>query len=385
MFRKIPWCPQEISVNPIQVSMKSAMNIIRTIKIPPWNSEIPLWSRGQSENPMGRPRHQHTYSTLLLHLMPRLAAPRGAGLAATYPGAESQHLHLGQRNGERFFRVIPSMTFQDVYLDICSKNIRTIYLTYIFWHSVWHIFWHPIWHMFWHSIWQSIWHIFWHDIWHIFWHSIWHSIWHSTWHIFWQSIWHSRHSIWHSIWHSTWHSIRHIFWHGIWHIFWHSIWHSIWHSTWHIFWQSIWHSRHSIWHVPDILSDIYSDMVSGIYSDILFGILSDNYFGILSGILLSGILPSGILSGILSGGWGPAVHTDIERWLLRSSGAHWDRELAMRRGGEEEKAEEKRSGRAIFKSNNPHLAGGEQWTMTPVITIFVDGIGICKPFSDDFR
>ena len=40
------------------------------------------------------------------------------------------------------------------------------------------------------------------------------------------------------------------------------------------------------------------------------------------------------------------MSTDIGRWLLRSSGAHWDRELAVqvqqcpRRGGEEEAAAE---------------------------------------------
>ena len=105
------------------------------------------------------------------------------------------------------------------------------------------------------------------------------------WQIFWHSIWHF---IWHSIWHFIWHSIWHTFWHSIWHIFWHSIWHSIWHIFWHIFWHSIWHS-----------------------------------------ICIS--------SGILSGRWGPAVHTEQGRsqvevqrctlsWAgprLRSSGAHW--------------------------------------------------------------
>ena len=60
--------------------------------------------------------------------------------------------------------VIPTMTFQDVYLDIYS---------YIFGQFISHIFWHSIWHIFWHSIWHSIWHSFWHSF---IWHSICHSI-----------------------------------------------------------------------------------------------------------------------------------------------------------------------------------------------------------------
>ena len=102
---------------------------------------------------------------------------------------------------------------------------------------------------------------------------------------------------------------------------WHSMWHSFWHSIWHSFWHSIWHS---IWHIFWHLS------------------------------------------------WGPAVPTDIGRWLLRSSGAHWDRELAVEvqqcplRSGAGEEARRRRrrrrrkARRAILKSNNPHLAGGEQ-------------------------
>ena len=65
--------------------------------------------------------------------------------------------------------------------------------------------------------------------------------------------------------------------------------------------------------------------------------------------------------------------TDMGRWLLRSSGAHWDREQAVevqqcplrsgageeagRRGGEGEGGRKAR--RAILKSNHPRLAGGE--------------------------
>ena len=70
-------------------------------------------------------------------------------------------------------------------------------------------------------------------------------------------------------------------------------------------------------------------------------------------------------------GWGPVVPTVTRRWLLRSSGAHWDRELAveaqqcpLRSGaGEEARGRRRRrrrkARRAISKSNNPHLAGGE--------------------------
>ena len=64
-------------------------------------------------------------------------------------------------------------------------------------------------------------------------------------------------------------------------------------------------------------------------------------------------------------GWGPAVPTDIRRWLFRSSGTHWDRELAvevqqcpLRSGAENKKKKEAR--RAILKSNNPYPAGGEK-------------------------
>ena len=57
-----------------------------------------------------------------------------------------------------------------------------------------------------------------------------------------------------------------------------------------------------------------------------------------------------------------AAHWDWG-WQLRSSSAHCDEELARRRGGEEEKKKrkEEQARRAILKSNNPHLAGGEEW------------------------
>ena len=57
--------------------------------------------------------------------------------------------------------VIPTRTFQDIYLDNFG---------HILWHvtkcSIWHIFWQSIWHVFWHFIQHSAWHIFWHSIWH---------------------------------------------------------------------------------------------------------------------------------------------------------------------------------------------------------------------------
>ena len=78
---------------------------------------------------------------------------------------------------------------------------------------------------------------------------------------------------------------------------------------------------------------------SGILSDTLSGsgILSGILFGILSDIL------SVILSGILPGGWGPAVPTGLARSpvevqrcpldsrdvRLRSSSAHWYREMVV--------------------------------------------------------
>ena len=105
-----------------------------------------------------------------------------------------------------------------------------------------------------------------------------------------------------------------------------------------------------------ILSGISSGILSGISSGILAGISSAICSGISSGILSgisSGILsgkhsgtlsgtPTGILSDILSGRWGPAVHTElgrsqveVQRWCtlswegprLRSSGAHWARKV----------------------------------------------------------
>ena len=157
-----------------------------------------------------------------------------------------------QKNQSTLLRVIPTMTFQDVYLDIyfiySDKNISDInkyiyiciyIIIYIFRHSIWHSAWHIFWHSIWHILWRPIWHMFWKPILPFIWHSIWHSIchifWHGIWHLFWQSIWHS---IWHRFWHFIWHSI------------WHSVWHSIWHSTWHwhILWHSIWRLRSSSAH-----------------------------------------------------------------------------------------------------------------------------------------
>ena len=315
------------------------------------------------------------------------------------------------------------------YSDILSGILpdiycMTCYLTFnTFWHSIrhsfWDVLWHSSWHTFWHTYlafylaykWQSIWHS-WHSIWHFIWHSTWHSIWHTFWHSIWHPIWHS---IWHSFWHCIWYSIWHIFWHSIWHIFWHSTWHIFWHSFWHFIWHIFWHSIwHSIWH-SFIWNSIWHFTWHIIYSGILSGVLSSGIFlGIYSGILLgiysgtlSGIL-FGILSGILSGGWGPAVPTGLGRypvevqrcplgsggpWLrssgvsglersrLRSSGAHWDRKLAVevqRRplgsgagswGAAVPTAI--RSWRGCLKSNNPHLADGEAETTMEAETIAV--------------
>ena len=154
---------------------------------------------------------------------------------------------------------------------------------------------------------------------------------------------------------------------------------------------------HSIWHNSAFLSDIYSDILF----DILSGILLEIYSGTLSAILSGGwgpAVPTGLGGSPVEvqrfplgsgspllrsscahwtrevSGWGPAVPTDIGRWLLRSSGAHWDRELAGAgswgpamptairswRGGKEEKKKVKEARRVILKSNNPHVAGGEK-------------------------
>ena len=189
------------------------------------------------------------------------------------------------------------------------------------------------------------WQIFWHSIWHIFWHSILHSIGHSIWHIFW-----------HIFWHSFWHSIWHIFWHSIWHIFWHSIRHSIWHICWRSIWHIFWHSiGHYLAYLLANLLAFYLAYLLAFYLTFYLAYLSGISHGILSGGISSGILSdilSGISFGILSGRWGPAVHTELGRsqvevqrctlswagrsqvevqrctlsWAgprLRSSGAHW--------------------------------------------------------------
>ena len=117
--------------------------------------------------------------------------------------------------------------------------------------------------------------------------------------------------------------------HSTWHIFWHSIWQIFWHSFWHIFWQYVWRLR---------------SMRCKLRSD--------------------------------PGGWGPAVHTAIGPWRMRSSGAHFDPELAKRMGGTlgdedwrggEGEGEEGGEGVVLIKSSNPHLAGGEKtwfpWSM----------------------
>ena len=125
----------------------------------------------------------------------------------------------------------------------------------------------------------------WHPIWNIFWHSSLKSTWHFIWHTFW-------HSISHKFWHSIWHSIWHIFWHSIWHSMWHSFWHSIWYSFWHSIWHSIWHI---FWH------------------------------------LSSGpAVPTGLEKSPVE------VQQYIGRWLLRSSGAHWDQQCPLRSGAGEE-------------------------------------------------
>ena len=47
------------------------------------------------------------------------------------------------------------------YFTSCDPHhdIYTFCYWQIFWHSIWHIFWHSIWHIFWHSVWHIFWHI----------------------------------------------------------------------------------------------------------------------------------------------------------------------------------------------------------------------------------
>ena len=54
--------------------------------------------------------------------------------------------------------------------------------------------------------------------------------------------------------------------------------------------------------------------------------------------------------------------TAIGSWRLRSSDAHYDRELARRE--EEKEKEEKEEKTPQIKSNNPHLAGVEKGSIS---------------------
>ena len=237
------------------------------------------------------------------------------------------------------------------YFTSCDPHhdIYTFASWQIFWHSIWHIFWHSILHSIGHSIWHIFWHIFWHSIWQIFWHSIWHIFWHSIWHIFW-------HSIRHSIWHICWHSIWHIFWHSIGHSIWHIFWQIFWHSIWRIFWHSIWHS---IWHIylAYLMAFYLAAYLLAFYLTFYLAYLLAFYLAVeVQRCTLSWAGPRLRSSGAhwagqvgprlrSSGahwagqvpGWGPAVHTELDRsqvevqrctlsWegpRLRSSGVHW--------------------------------------------------------------
>ena len=245
---------------------------------------------------------------------------------------------------------------------------------HIFWHSIWHIFWHIFWHSIWHSIWQIFWHMFWQTFWHIIWHTFWHSIWHSIWHTFW-----------HSIWHIFWHSIWQTFWHFIWHIFWHSFWHSI----WHIFWHSIWLLRSSGAHWarkvpgwgPAVRTELGMSQVEvqrcalswegpGRSQEVQRCALSWEGPRLRSsGAHWAGKVP----------GWGPAVRTELGRSqvevqqcaLSSEVGEELGEELARRkwrwklmqtwsRRNWRRRRRRRRRTTALIKSNNPHLAGGEQ-------------------------
>ena len=237
-------------------------------------------------------------------------------------------------------------------------------------------------------------------------------------------------------WHSIWHSIWHIFWHGIWHMFWHSIWHSlsdIYSDMISGIFSDILSDIYS-----DMIFGIYSNILSGILSDIYSGIRSDILSGILSltyiltwylAFSLTYILTCSLafyLTYILT--WYLAyvltfylafyltyiltcslefsltfyltyiltfylafylayflalyLAVEVQRCpldsrgpRLRSSGAHWYREMfveaqqrplwsgageeARRRGEEKEKRGEEKARRAMLKSDNLYLAGGE--------------------------
>ena len=167
------------------------------------------------------------------------------------------------------------------------------------------------------------------------------------------------------------------------------------------------------WNLPRILSGIHSGILSDIYSDILSGIQSiwhifwhilTFYLTFYVAFFLAFYLAFfGIWHIFWHLSWGPAMPTglgrspvDVQRCpldsrgpRLRSSSGHCHQELARRRGGEEARRrggeearrrggeEARRRGgeearrrrrrrrrkvrRAILKSNNPRLAGGEKW------------------------
>ena len=128
-------------------------------------------------------------------------------------------------------------------------------------------------------------------------------------------------------------------WHSMLYTFWQSIWHIFWQFFWHIFWHFIWPLRSS-GGSPRLRS---------------------------SGAHWARKVP----------GCGPAVPTQIGSRQWRPSSAHCARKLAKRlakswqggsgrgsggRGVEEKEEDEERRRRrtTVIKSNNPHLAGGEQ-------------------------
>ena len=131
-----------------------------------------------------------------------------------------------------------------------------------------------------------------------------------------------------------------------------------WHSSWHTIWKCILGVYMYIYMYVCMYVYIYIIHIYWIYLTLFLAYTLTFYSGILSGIR----------------GWGLAVPTEIwhlrlRSWRsqLRSSNAHWSRELMVE--DEEEKKEKEKA--TLIKSRDSHLACEEWWQ--PYLYILVYG------------
>ena len=137
------------------------------------------------------------------------------------------------------------------------------------------------------------------------------------------------HSIWHGIWHIFRDSTWHICWHSIRHIFWHSIWDSFSHSIWRSIWHSIWHIFwHSIWHSIWRLRSSSAHWAREVPG-----------WGPATGLERFPVEVQQCTVISWDGCWGRAAPTGIGSWRelaveVQQWPPHSNQELARRRGGE---------------------------------------------------